>query len=181
MATKKKLAVYLAGPIENARDGGIGWRKELTPFIESLDIEVLDPCALEADKLRHFRPNRLPESYTDLFGNKRKPVKWYDLKNAKEPHLLERFMVLMKTIIDYDLRLITRRADFVIALWNEPSFGTASELTVAHTEGLEVYMVAKSEIPAWVRGCVTKVFLSFDDLKAFLSEQYVDETTESTK
>jgi len=35
---------YLSGAMDFAKDHGVGWRKDLTPFLESLGVIVLDPC-----------------------------------------------------------------------------------------------------------------------------------------
>ena len=35
---------YLAGAMDRVKDGGVGWRNMITPFLESLGVRVLDPC-----------------------------------------------------------------------------------------------------------------------------------------
>ena len=41
---------YLCGPIDDAQDLGVGWRKKLTPFLQSLGVIVLDPCNKPTDR-----------------------------------------------------------------------------------------------------------------------------------
>jgi hypothetical protein len=35
--------VYLAGPIDNASDDGVGWRQLATPYLKERGIQILDP------------------------------------------------------------------------------------------------------------------------------------------
>ena len=34
---------YLAGPIDNAKDDGVGWRQLATPYLQERGIQILDP------------------------------------------------------------------------------------------------------------------------------------------
>ena len=45
MAKNRLVAqrVYLAGPIDYAVDDGKGWREDITPVLESMNIMVMDP------------------------------------------------------------------------------------------------------------------------------------------
>lgn len=38
---------YLAGAMDRVKDGGVGWRNEITPFLEDMGVVVLDPCKKE--------------------------------------------------------------------------------------------------------------------------------------
>ena len=38
------LRFYLAGPIDAAKDDGVGWRRALKPWLKRRKIKVLDPC-----------------------------------------------------------------------------------------------------------------------------------------
>ena len=158
--TKKKLTVYTAGSIESAEDPR-GWRNELTPFLESLNFEVKDPCALEQHKLSGLHPERLPEGITH----------WHGLKNRKEPHLRARFMSYMRKIILFDIDIV-KNSDFIILLWDRWSSGSSGEVTCAFIEGIPVYTVATIEAPAWIHGCSSKVFSNFDQLRKFLTKEY---------
>jgi hypothetical protein len=171
----KRIKVYTAGAIEAASDKGKGWRDELTPFLENLNMEVLDPCKFEPQQLKNLRPNKLPEFYTDLFGNKVKPKHWHELKNAKEPHLYARFKKYMERIIRFDINIVQNEADILIVYYDERcrfGAGTQSEITYGFMSGKAVYIVAAIDIPAWAKGCATEIFLSFEALREFLSEEY---------
>ena len=38
------LRCYLAGPIDHADDDGVGWRKDMTAWLQERNVKVLDPC-----------------------------------------------------------------------------------------------------------------------------------------
>nr|VFK64669.1 MAG: hypothetical protein BECKTUN1418D_GA0071000_12791 [Candidatus Kentron sp. TUN] len=137
MKKKEKLSVYLVGAIEAEKDLGAAWRDALTPFLEDLDLEVLDPVNSEPMQLKGSDIKRLPEHYTDLYGEKHKPKHWHELKNAAEPHLYARFIRHMRNIIKYDIDVVQNKSDFLICYWTETTSrgaGTHSELTYAHYE-----------------------------------------------
>lgn len=175
MSKRKKLTVYLAGSMQFSPDFGEGWRKEITPFLESLGLEVLDPCKLEPEKLKNFRPNRLPKQVYNLHGEK-VPIKyWHDLAETNDPKLYKRFLRMMRAVIHFDLDIVEQETDFIICLWDETTgkgAGTHSELCAAFRKNLPVYTVATCKMPAWAKGCCTEIFLTFDDLKKFLQEEY---------
>lgn len=41
-----KKRVYLSGPMEYVPDGGVGWREEITPKLETLGLAVINPYKL---------------------------------------------------------------------------------------------------------------------------------------
>ena len=38
------MRTYLAGAMDRVEDGGVGWRKNITPHLQEMGITVLDPC-----------------------------------------------------------------------------------------------------------------------------------------
>lgn len=177
---KKKLSCYLAGAIQHADDLGSGWRKEITPFLEKLGLAVLNPIELEADKLKGLHVNRLPDFYTDLHGNKIKPLHWHELSQASEQHLYKRFLKYMRRIIHFDIDIVEKETNYIICLWDQKTAkgaGTHAELTTAFRHNKPIYCVAKTKMPAWAKACCTEIFLSFTELKDFLKEEFdYDET-----
>ena len=167
----KKKITYLVGSIEDSPDMGASWRDQITPFLKSLHINVLDPVKLESKKLKNKKLNRLPKFVTTVFGTKKRIKKWHDLKSSANKRDINRFNNYMSIVITKDLEYV-KRSDFIIAYWGIPSFGSAGELTVAFDLGIPVYMVAPIELPAWTRSCCTKVFLTFDELKNFLKKKH---------
>lgn len=174
--TNNQLTVYLAGAMEAADNLGSGWRNKLTPFLRNdLRLKVLNPCEFEPEQLVGLQPNRLPEYFTDLFGQQIKPKHWHELKNASEPHLYKRFLKYMRRIIHYDIKIVETQTDYVICYWNEQTgrgAGTHSELTSAFLKNIPVFCVATCTMPAWAKACCTEIFLDFNNLKKFLREEF---------
>lgn len=160
-----KPAVYLAGRMNRNNPADVQWRKELTPFLEELGFDILDPCDLEPAQLQGLRPNRLPEGVKH----------WHELRNSTDPAQVARFVKYMRRIIKFDLNIVKNITDIVIVLWDEgcrSGAGTHSEITVAFDVGKLVYCVATAELPAWAFGCCQEIFKSFDELKTFMKKEY---------
>jgi len=175
MSKRKKLTAYLASGMENSKNLGAGWRAQITPFLEGLGLEVLNPCEFEPFQLKGLKPNRLPDVYTSLNGEKIKPKHWHELKNASENHLYDRFLKYMRRIIKYDIGIVERETDYVICFWDETTgkgAGTHSELTAAFMHNVPVYCVATCSMPAWAKACCTEIFLDFEALKTFMRDEF---------
>lgn len=165
-----KAKAYLAGRMgTNPHDRE--WRKKITPFLEELGFEVLDPYVMEPLQLAGLRPGRLPDGIEH----------WYQLRDSDDPQHIERFMKYMRRIIHYDIHLVQNEADVVIVYWDKGcrnGAGTHSEMTSAYLAGKSVLCVMKHRLPAWARGCCEEVFESFDSLKKFLQDEYGREETD---
>lgn len=170
---KTKAKVYLAGRMStNPHDKE--WREKLTPFLEELGFEVLDPYVMEPLQLAGLRPGRLPEGLDH----------WYQLRDSDDPAHIERFMKYMQRIIHYDINLVRNVADVIIVFWDKGcrnGAGTHSEMTAAYLSGKSVLCVKKHRLPAWGRGCCEEIFESFDDLKKFMEEEYGKGDTDKTR
>jgi nucleoside 2-deoxyribosyltransferase len=152
------MLAYLSGSIEFADDGGKAWRRELTPFLrERLGHRVYDPAEdekknLTEEEVAHFRS-------------------W----KVSDP---ERFRRTVRKIIDWDLDLIEKQADYVVCYWDRASArgaGTQAELTAAYRKGIPVYLVTEvpiGEVSGWILGCAERVFGGFEELQRFLLQQY---------
>lgn len=150
------MLVYLCGAIEYSPDFGKAWRAEVTAFLRELGHDVYDPALdekknLTDDEVRDFRSWKA----TDLL----------------------RFQQTIRKIIQYDLDLVERECDFIVAYWDEyagKGAGTQGELTIAHRRGIPVYLVTAvpvEGVSGWILGCATEVFGSFEELKAHLALQ----------
>lgn len=172
----KKLKVYQIGGMEQADNLGAGWREELTPFLEALGLEVLNPCEFEKKQLGDLRPNRLPDFYTNgLTGEKIKPIYWHDLRNAQEPRLYNRFLKYMRRIINYDMNLVDREVDVAIVYWDKATAqgaGSHAEITAAFRKNIPVYCVAVCDMPGWIKACCSEIFLDFSALRESLTEDF---------
>ncbi len=154
----KQPLAYLAGAIENAPDGGAGWREDLSRFLmEELNHNVFNPCLEEShiltpEEFRHFR-------------------EWKTVD-------LQRFRRVIHRIIKTDINMLIQKADYLICLWDEyvhNGGGTHGELTMAFWYNIPVFMV--TEIPmegmsSWIIGCTTEIFHDFESLKLFLKSNF---------
>jgi len=152
------MLVYLSGSIEFADDGGKAWRRELAPFLrQALGHRVYDPAEDE-------KKNLTDEEARDFRSWK-----------VSDP---ERFRRTVRKIIDWDLDLIEKQADYVVCYWDRASArgaGTQAELAAAYRKGIPVYLVTElpvSEISGWILGCTERVFGGFEELKQFLGEKH---------
>ena len=149
---------YLCGPIEFASEGGRLWRRKLTPFLrDQLGHRIYDPAEDEKKNLTdeeaaHFREWKS----TDL----------------------DRFRRVVRKIIQFDLDLIERQADYLICYWGDSdtqSGGTSAELTAAFRKGIPVYLVTEAppeQVSGWMLACADQIFASIDALKKFLLDRY---------
>ena len=152
------MRAYLSGGMEYADGEGMAWRKELQEWIEhSLGHEVFNPN-VESDRL--FR--------TRYQGIDFRKLKIDDLPRYRE---------IARKLVELDCGEIAHRTDYVVCYWDEGAAkgaGTKGELTIAKFFGKPVYLVTNytpAELPGWVLGCMTKMFGTFEELKAFLAEQ----------
>jgi nucleoside 2-deoxyribosyltransferase len=151
------VRVYLAGAMEHAPDRGKGWRDRLLPLLSDLGHEAFNPNVEEFRVVSEEERARFSE--------------WKASGN-------ERFHRLMDRIITHDLDALSE-ADYLICYWDHythRSGGTPSEITLMRHWGKPVYLVLgvpRSEVSAWVLGCASRIFESFDDLSVFLCEEFV--------
>ena len=170
LMTKKKnrlkgMRIYLAGPIDHAKDDGIGWRNELKKFIKKKGAFALDPC----DK---------PISYAAYGEVGTEKTKMLELKK------MGRFFELseqMKKIAHVDLRM-TDVSDCVVDYLNPniTMFGTIHELINSLQQRKPTLVViegGKKNAPNWLFGIMDYNFMfdSFDELEEFLT--LVDEAS----
>jgi nucleoside 2-deoxyribosyltransferase len=144
---KKKKLVYLAGAIELSTDKGIGWREKITPVLQNLGYDIINPCQ---------------EQNTNDFSEDLKQAKFFDIPT---------FRTAVQKIITRDLQLILG-CDLIICLWDGPSSGTSGELTYAYANKIPIYTVETTRRPDtsnWIIGCSTEWFTNFSDLESFLN------------
>lgn len=153
-----KKAVYLAGAIEHAPDGGKQWREELARFVEErLGLPVFNPCVQEAGLLT-------PEEKLHLRSWK-----------VTDP---ERFRGVIRRFVDNDLKHLLTATEFVICFWDEfaaKGAGTAGEVTLAYHANIPVYLVCgvpTERVPGWILACATEIFVDFSSLKHRLQQLY---------
>ena len=52
MSRLNGMRTYLAGAMDRVSDGGVGWRRKITPQLRALGVTVLDPCDKPAEVVR---------------------------------------------------------------------------------------------------------------------------------
>lgn len=156
---RRRLRAYLSGGMEFAKKEGADWRAEMDRWVkENLNHSVFNPNT----ESRKFLAKKFPK------GDFRK-LKFDDT---------EKFTTIVKAIVDLDSKEIARRSDYVICYWDasaQKGAGTKGELTIAKFFHKPVYMVTRMRhhtIPGWILGCTTKIFSSFQELQAFLLNEY---------
>ncbi len=170
MSKSKLPTAYLAGGMEAEKALGAGWREVITPKLDAMGYEVLNPCLFESQQLKGLHTNRLPDTITTASGNVVSPKHWHELKHAtRDSDEYKRFKRYMQRIVRYDLNIVRNETDVVICNWTKGTAkgaGTHSELTVAFESGLPVLAVVQTgvDMPAWSQACCTSIFTTFEDL-----------------
>ncbi len=144
------LKFYLAGAISWVKDNSfMEWRSDMMRFLEDLHFEGVNPLGKYADP----QEEKLKVEALVTGGND---------EMARD--------YIQQRIIDADLTLL-EGCDAVIAFCPCYSAGTFAELGVAYSLGKPIYIVtdmARDKMGAWVLGLSTRLFGSFDELKAYL-------------
>jgi hypothetical protein len=165
----KNLYCYLSGPIDEATDNGVGWREDITPFLEDMGVKVLNPLAhsfVGADKI--------PE--------KRKKMKIL-LENEKFEELHQE----MKDLVHMDLRSVDL-ASFVICNYDSTIHmcGTYEEIfscNLSVKPCLLVHKKPRCQLSSWMYGRFPPdhFFSSWDDLREYLRKINSDPNYKFTK
>lgn len=152
----KNQRVYLAGAMDRVADRGSGWRDNITPFLENMEIVVFNPIKKPSkigkeDALTHKHKIKLKleQNYDDLSS-------------------------IMKTIRSVDLRLVDI-SDFLIVnldLDVHPC-GTYEEIFWANRQKkpIIIHMVqGKQNAPDWLFGTIPHqmIFSSWEEIKEYL-------------
>jgi hypothetical protein len=152
-------SVYLAGAMEFAHDGGIGWRAEFTAWVAAtLGHRTLDPTIFEHDQLSDEERA--------------------SIKGLKATRQYDRIRALASRIVHYDARLLLEQSDYVVCLWNEATqlgCGTAGEITLACWADKPVHLLLEypeDRASTWMIGCTTSMHHDWDDLKQTLIRHY---------
>jgi hypothetical protein len=96
----KNTICYLCGPMDRVKDGGVTWRKNLTPKLKGMGIGVLDPCKKPtefAKENKDFRGTIERLKSTNQFDDVKKEMKdiaAIDLRMVDIAHFLVMYMDL---------------------------------------------------------------------------------------
>jgi len=157
--------VYLSGAMDRVKDGGIPWRNDLKPFLNSRGTIVIDPTNKPKCLLGNC-PAESPESRAEA-------------ARLKAEGRFDEFKEFMRPIRNVDLRFCDI-TDFTIVnldLDVHPC-GTYNEIfaDVAQKKPILIHCVqGVKEIPNWLFGCIPHqlFFNNWDEMKAYL--RHVDE------
>ncbi|MBT4113815.1 MAG: hypothetical protein HOE36_07525 [Flavobacteriaceae bacterium] len=152
------MRCYLAGPIDYAEDDGIGWRNDISDFLEDLGVYIFNPCKKPvADAIY----KEVEEEKTKMLG-------------LKQSHRYLELSQRMKEVVHFDLRMVDV-SDFVIVYVNPdiPTFGTIHELINSLNQRKPTLVVlegGKANCPNWLFGIMNFnfIFEDFKDLKDYL-------------
>ena len=158
MSRLKRQRCYLAGAIDRVPDRGTQWRDHITPFLQSLGVEVFNP-------LKKPTNLALEDEQTAAYKKKLKKSKKYD-------ELAE----LMKNIRAVDLRMVDV-SDFLLVnldLETHPC-GTLEEIFWANRQKkpIIIHMVqGKVSTPDWLFGTVPHymIFSDWSSVQEYLMQ-----------
>lgn len=158
-------ACYLAGPMTDLPDIGIGWRKAVTPYLEDLGVVVLDPCDKKIE-----------------IGKEGQRQRQY-LQQYRESGDFEAVRQFMKVIRRVDLRMIDLSSFVIVRLDGTPTMGTYEEIAMAVKEQKPIIVwldgeLTKKNVNPWLFAQVDPkyVFESWADILAYLTE--IDQSEE---
>ena len=139
-------------------DDGIGWRDEITEFLEPMGVYVFNPCKKPV----------VDAIYKEVEEEKTKMI------HLKKSHRYLELSQRMKEIVHFDLRMVDV-SDFVIVYVNTeiPTFGTIHELIISLNQRKPTLVVlegGKANCPNWLFGIMdfNFIFEDFEELKQYL-------------
>ncbi len=169
---RKYFHIYLAGPIEAAKDRGVGWREKLAPILKEMGFKVYDPCQLEAKKTGMT----VYDSNIALLDCKLK------LKNPDSKITRSKFIMIITAIQDND-ELLVKKSDIVIGFFPKETstIGSVDETWICRKNEGVVYLVTDMEMErasSWLLGTCLRsggdFFTDFESLLEFLKKEYAD-------
>jgi len=164
-----KIKTYMAGPmddvsIEVSRD----WRDWLTEKLKKMNIKTLNPIT----------------KYGDDYGAiRQKFAMWQKFGNVDAIR-----QIVSTQIIPPDLKMV-KECDFVTLYISPKGYemcGSYGEMTFAFYLGKPVYIVTRRRLkplnlPKWSVGCSTKIFTNWKDYLAYITENYVNDSSKKIK
>ena len=152
------MIAYLSGPIENAQNDGVGWRNDITTWLENkLNHKVFNPVIETKNIIKKYNAK--------------------DFRMMKKTNS-EGYKKIIREIIKVDLDAVVNQSDYLIVKWDESVFkggGTHGEVTMAYWFGKPVYLINSlplDDVSSWIFSCSDYIFDNFEDLKEKLDELY---------
>lgn len=165
----KNQRVYLAGAMDRVPDRGVGWRSDITPFLEEMGLRVFNPLN---------KPTEVGKEDENYHINK---------KILKSQEKYEELSDIMKSIRSVDLRLVDI-SDFLVVnldLATHPS-GTYEEIFLANRSKKPIVIrveQGKIETPDWLFGTIPHqmIFSTWNEVKEYLSKINSEKEIETLK
>lgn len=153
----KNTRTYLVGAMDRVLDGGIGWRKEITPILQSMGVRVLDPCNKPINGVKEDNNTR---AWIETY----KQTEQYD-------KIREKYSVIRNA----DLRCVDI-SDFIIANIDihAHACGSYEEIVTANRQKKPVLIMCqqgKKMAPNWLFFMLPHehIFSSMNELISYLS------------
>jgi hypothetical protein len=148
---------YLAGAMDRVKDGGVGWRQYITPYLEKINISVIDPCT---NPIHGVVENEETRWWIDYY------------KETKQFHKIK---TNFEHIRKADLRCIDI-SDFIIAHIDIDihACGTYEEIVTANRQKKPILIwckQGKSKAPNWLFFMLPEyhIFSNFAELYTYIN------------
>lgn len=158
---------YLAGAIDRVPDRGHQWRDAITPFLQSLGVEVFNPLK---------KPTNIGSEDQTFAAYKKQ------LKNLKQ---YDKLSELMRTVRSVDLRMVDV-SDFLIVNLDIDTHpcGTLEEIFWANRQKkpILIHIVqGKQQAPDWLFGTVPHQFIfnNWTEITDYLTDINTNPMTET--
>jgi len=155
--------VYLAGPIQYAKDGGVSWREQVTEQMVDIGIKeshILNPCN---KPLNNFAGDDL-DSNIEFLDKLRDEDRWDEIER------------IAKHTIRIDLRLVDK-SDLLYIHLNPtiPTVGTIDEISIACGQKKPIIVVIPGGLKNasyWLLGRIgsKSIFASDEDAISYLND-----------
>ena len=163
------MRTYLVGAMDRVADGGVGWRNTITPILQNLSIQVIDPCDKPIESAKEGPNTRTIIDYYKKTGQFHKIRKEYGhIRNA-------------------DLRCVDV-SDFLIVNINMDVHmcGSYEEISTANRQKKPILVwceQGKMEAPNWLFFMLPHehIFSSLDQMVNYLNHVNETENTENLK
>jgi hypothetical protein len=165
----KNMRTYLIGAMDRVPDGGTGWREKITPYLNIMNITVLNPCNKPIESAKEDEHTRKDIEYYKQTGQ-------FDKIRANYNH-----------IRNADLRCVDV-SDFVIAHIdiNIHACGSYEEIVTANRQKKPTLIwceQGKQNAPNWLFLMLPHehIFGSMDELLSYLRSINTSKDTASLK
>ena len=163
------MRTYLVGAMDRVADGGVGWRNRITPILQNLSIQVIDPCDKPIESAKEGPNTRTVIDYYKKTGQFDKIRKEYGhIRNA-------------------DLRCVDV-SDFLIVNINMDVHmcGSYEEIATANRQKKPILVwceQGKMEAPNWLFFMLPHehIFSSLDQMVNYLNQVNETKNTENLK